>query len=90
MSEPSIDYNKYCKIAFGSYCQVSQDNLPMNTPKPRTIGAIYLSPTDNIQGGHKVFNLATAKVITQAHATEIPITNDVVQRIEFLAKKDDI
>lgn len=90
LGQHPLDYNKHCKIAFGSYVQVSQDNLPTNTMKPRTIGGIYLSPTDNVQGGHKVLDLATAKIITRAHATEVPITTEVIRRVEFLASKDGI
>ena len=89
MGYTPIDYNKHCKLSFGSYCQKHQSD-PTNTPKPRTIGSIYLGPTENVQGGHKVMNLATGKVITRHHATDIPITKDVVDRIEYMAEKDEI
>ena len=85
MGYTPIDYNKHCKLSFGRYCQVVHQSDPTNTPKPRTIGAIYLGPTDNIQGGHKVMNLATGKVITRHHATDIPITKDVVDRINQIS-----
>jgi len=90
MGKRPIDYNKHCKISFGSYVQASNENVPTNTMKPRTIGAIYLQPTDNVQGGHQLLNLSTGRVITRAHVTEIPIPQDVVDRVEFLAQQDNV
>ena len=90
MGQRPLDYDKHCKYAFGSYCQASQENVPTNTPNPRTIGAIYLSALDNVQGGHRLLSLSTARVITRAHVNEVPITKDVIDRVKFLAKKDDI
>ena len=61
-----LDYNKHCKIPFGAFVQAHHEPSPTNTNESRTIDAIYLQPVeDNMQGGHKVFNLATKKIITR-------------------------
>ena len=85
-----IEYTKHCRFTFGSYCQALNENQPTNTPSPRTIGGIFLSVLDTAQGGHKLLNLATARIITRSRVIEIPITNDVIERVEMLVKRDGI
>ena len=41
-------------ILFGSYVQANHEPNPKNTTAPRTLDAIYLRPTSNIQGGHEL------------------------------------
>ena len=45
-----LDYNKHCKIQFGSYVQTHEDNEPTNSMDSHTVGAIALSPVNNLQG----------------------------------------
>jgi len=45
----SIDYNKHCKLPFGTYVQVHEEGD--SSLRPRTSGAIALRPTGNEQGG---------------------------------------
>ena len=52
-----VDYDKHCHIRFGSYVQAITQNDPTNTPKERTMDAIFLRTLDNIQGGYEVLNL---------------------------------
>ena len=86
-----LDYNKHCKIPFGAFLQAHHEPSPTNTNESTTIDAIYLQPVeDNMQGGHKVLNLATKKIITRRKVTEIPTPNHIVQLVEALAKKDGI
>jgi len=44
----AIDYNKHCKILFGTYVQLHKEGN--NLPRPRTSGGIALRPTGNEQG----------------------------------------
>jgi len=54
-----LTYKKHCCALFGSYCEVHEDNSPTNGMKPRTIPAICLGPTGNIQGTYSFLNLLT-------------------------------
>jgi hypothetical protein len=56
-----FDYHKHCKLQFGSYVQAHQEPSPTNTQAARTVGAICLGPTGNIQGSYKFLNLRTGK-----------------------------
>ena len=49
------DYNLHCKVHLGTYCQVHEENVPTNTNVPRTIGAICLGTSGNLQGGYVSF-----------------------------------
>ena len=54
-----FDYNCHCKVVFGAYAQVYEENLPTNSQQARTLGAICLGPSGNLQGGYKFMNLRT-------------------------------
>jgi hypothetical protein len=58
-----IDFKKF-SLPFGSYCQVHEEKLPVNSLVNRTLGAISLGPSGNAQGGHTFFTLNTSRVIT--------------------------
>ena len=89
MGQP-IDYNRHCKMTFGSYCQASQQNTPTNTINPQTVEGIHLRALENIQGVYELMNLLTGKIITRHKVAEIPINKEIIDRVEFLAKQDDI
>src|SRR5210317_1028650 len=87
LEKKNIDYKKHCEISFGSYVQAYQDNNPTNTPRSRTVDAIYLRPLNNIQGGHEVMNLATGNVITPTRVWEVPMTDLVIKAVNEMGKK---
>jgi hypothetical protein len=59
---PNVD--KHCKIPFGGYAQVYVDSLQGNSVmRSRTVGAISLGPTGNMQGTYKFMSLLTGKLI---------------------------
>jgi hypothetical protein len=77
----NIDYNKHCQVPFGAYVQCNNENNPTNSNAPRTLDAIYLHPATNLQGGHKVMNLATGQVLTRSRVREIPVTPVVIKAV---------
>ena len=54
-----FDYNCHCKLAFGAYAQVHEETFSTNSQQARTMGAICLGPSGNLQGGYKFMNLRT-------------------------------
>jgi len=56
--KPNLDYN-HCKIEFGSYALVFEDNDPTNTTKSRSTGAIALNPTGNTEGDYHFMSLTS-------------------------------
>jgi hypothetical protein len=48
-----LDYNKHCKLEFGSYVQVHEDHD--NTKQTRTTRAIALRPTGNAEKVGTIF-----------------------------------
>lgn len=88
MTRTKLDYNKHCKIPFGTYCQVFQDNTPSNTDAERTVDAICLGPTGNLQGSYKFFNLETRKRMIRSQFTPIPMSKAIIQRVERIAERE--
>jgi hypothetical protein len=89
MGEEKLDYTKVCQLPFGTYVQVC-DNLDiMNTMEARTMGAINLGPTGNIQGAHCFLSLKTGELIVRQKWTEPPIPSDVIDHLEELAGESE-
>jgi hypothetical protein len=85
MTGKTIDYSKHCWIMFGAYAQVHEEHD--NSMQARTIGAIALQPTGNEQGGVYFMSLATGHQLNQNHWTELPMPQDVINRVHNLARK---
>lgn len=76
-----IDYARDCKVGFGEYVQVHEDDEITNSMKPRTNGAIALGPTGNAQGSYKFLMLSTWKVVQRRTWTALPISEAVIKFI---------
>ena len=58
-----IEYATHCQLEFGEYVQAHEEHD--NSMQPRTIGAISLRPTGNVQGGYIFFSLTTGRVLNR-------------------------
>ena len=85
----TLDYNKHCKLPFGTYVQVYNYPKPTNTQHDRKIGAIALHPDSNFQGGYTFMSLVTGKIISRKAQdyTQLPTTKDVIERVHILAQR---
>ena len=81
MTGVKLDYNRHCRLPFRSYVQVHKEPSATNSPTARTIGAITLGPTGNLQGGYKFLNLRTVKNITRRNWKHLPIPIEVIERV---------
>ena len=79
-------YNRHCRLEFGEYVQTHEEHD--NSLNPRTIGALALRPTGNVQGGYLFFSLTTGKVINRMHWTPIPMPKEVIERVERMARQE--
>ena len=70
-----LDYNKHCLIELGQYAQVVEEPDPTNSIKECTTGAIALGCAHNAQGSYRTWR-------------EIPITTDIINRVEALAQDE--
>ncbi|VEU38525.1 unnamed protein product [Pseudo-nitzschia multistriata] len=81
----TVDYSKHMKLQFGEYVQTHEET-DNNTGRPRTIGALALRPTGNVQGGHWFYSLRTGRVINRSRYTQLPMPEEVIERVEHLAR----
>jgi len=86
LTQESLDYNKHCKIPFGSYVQANHETNSTNSNIARTIDCIYLRPNNLIQGGHELMDLTTGRVITRATVKVIPLTDIIIRTVERMAE----
>lgn len=80
----SPDYTAM-RVEFGQYVQVFEDSDPSNTPRARSLGAIAMTPTGNVQGDFNFLSLATGARISRHQWTALPITDAAISRVEALA-----
>ena len=59
-----------------------------NSLNPRTIGALALHPTGNVQGGYFSLSLTMGKVINQMHWTTLPMPKDVIDHVKRMARQE--
>ena len=81
-----IDYEKHCQLEYGEYAQVHEEHD--NSMAERTTGAIALRPTGNAQGGYFFYSLSTGRVLNRNHWTELPMPNEVIERVHAMAKNN--
>ena len=85
-----LDYNQNCKYAFGSYVQALQENTPTNSPAAQTLDCIFLDSDESPAGGYKLLHLDTNWIITCRKITPVPLTQNVINRVEYLAHKEGL
>ena len=73
---------------FGEYVQTHEEYD--NSLNPRTIGALALRPTGNVQGGYFFLSLTTGKVINHMCWTRIPMPKEVIDRVERMARQEHV
>ncbi|CAJ1930035.1 unnamed protein product [Cylindrotheca closterium] len=77
----SINYKSDMVAELGQYVHaIGTDSS--NLMEPQSIKAIYIEPTKGQRTGHRVLNLNTKKMISQPKVVVLPVTNQVIQRIE--------
>ena len=86
-----LDCKTSCICSFGSFVQVSHEPSPSNAPAPRSLDGIYLDDNDDkLAGGCKTVHLASGEEIARPKIALVPMTQEVVKRVEALARKDGI
>jgi hypothetical protein len=88
MTGIQFEYQKHCRLQISSYVQAHQEPSPTNTQAAQTVGAICLGPTGNIQGSYKFLNLRTGKRITRRRWTQLPMPQEVIDRVDQLGRAD--
>jgi hypothetical protein len=81
MGEEILDCKSVCRLPFGSYVQVHEDNQVTSAMETRTTEGINLGPS-NMTEGHKFFSPVTGEIIMRRKWTELPIPGDVIQKVE--------
>ena len=74
MTGSHLDYNKHARAEFGEYVQTHEEHdAEMHE---RTVGAICLGPTGNLQGGHYFMSLATGARLIRSRWTPLPLPRE--------------
>ena len=73
MTGTTLDFKKHCVLPFGAYVEVHDKPTPPNGQKSRTIPAINLGPTGNLQGSHKFLSLLSRKMLKKRSWTAFKV-----------------
>ena len=82
----TMNYHRHCRLEFGEYVQTHEEHD--NSLNPRTIGALALHPTGNVQGGYFFLSLSMGKVINRMRWTRIPMPKEVIDQVERMAHQE--
>ncbi len=85
-----LDYSHHCRALFGSYCKTHEENSPTNSMQSRTMSAICLGPTGNMQGTYSFLNLTMGHVVKCCRFHEIPAPDLVIKRVNDLASTNGV
>ena len=85
VSGVQLNYKHY-NLPFGSYCQVHEETNPHNNMAARTLGAILLGYSGNLQGAQRFLSLKTGEVLVRYSWTEVPMPEDVINRVNHLGR----
>jgi hypothetical protein len=82
-----LDFNKHFHLIFGEYVHTYEGTT--NSMKDRTVGAIALGPSGNIQGGVRCYSLLTGKVLHRlmADITVMKMPQEAIRRLTYRARK---
>ena len=79
-----IDYQRDLRAEFGEYCLSYDPNIAViNSMQPRAHECLTLYTDGN--GGMRMLNLATLRVVSRCKWTTIPLTENTISRIEGLS-----
>ena len=81
-----LSYNLHAQTEFGRYVQTHEQHD--NTMAPRTMGAICLGPTGNMQGSHWFMSLTSGAKVKRHRWTELPTPTDAIQRVNQIGRND--
>mmetsp|Transcript_448 Transcript_448/g.692 ORF Transcript_448/g.692 Transcript_448/m.692 type:complete len:168 (+) Transcript_448:68-571(+) len=77
-------------LPFGAYVQLTVENNPTNSMKPRTIPAISLGPSGNTQGTYHFMSLLTVKRVHGRTWTRLPITQEVIDAVHLFGQNQNM
>jgi hypothetical protein len=83
-----LDYKKHCRVQPGTYCEVHDEPVPMNTMAWRTHEAIALGPTGNLQGSVKFYCINTGWVLKHCSFTPMPMPDRVIKQVNTIKEQE--
>jgi hypothetical protein len=86
ISGQTVDFNRHCKYELRQYVQTHKQH-DNSTMVPGTIGALAMHPAGNAQGNYYFISLSTGQIVNHAHATKLPMPNDVIKRVHALVHR---
>ena len=78
-----VSYTKHAVIQFGTYVQTHEDHT--NDMSRRTMGAICLGPTGNLQGEHWFMSLTSGVRVRRNSWTKMPMLAEVIDRVNAIS-----
>ena len=83
-----VNFNKYFHVIFGEYMHTYEGTD--NTMKVRTVAALALGPSGNLQGGVRCYSLRTGKVLHRfmKDITLMKMPHDVLGQLKYITRKE--
>jgi len=89
VEQRNVNFGTDCVAEFGAYVHAI-GGKSKNTMAPRTTEGLYLKPSTNKNEGHHVLNIHTWRVISCPKVKVLPITDQVVQKVNNKAYAEGV
>ena len=83
------DYNVLCGDGsiYGEYVQTNKKKD--NTMKERSVSAMTMRATGNVQGSFYYYSLATGRRLRRGQCTPLPVPQEVIDQVHAIADKQN-
>ena len=84
MTGHTLNFQRHARLELGACVQMHKEHD--NSMGPRTLGAIFLGPTGNQQGGHWFLSLISGARIIGHRWTSLPASREVIHCVNSMGK----
>ena len=81
------NYEQLMDLSFGDHVEVKNLNNVTNSIKNRTIPAMALYPSGNLQGGWRMLSLSTGRLIYRSRWVKVNLTNELINKVHVLGRR---
>ena len=86
--QPPLKYEEMAIMSYGDYAEVYAAYNIKSSNEKRTIRAIALYPSSNMQGGWMFMSLSTGRILHRRQWKKLPINNRIIDRVEELGNRE--
>ena len=82
----TLNYKRHLAIPFGKYSQIHEEDIPRNSTRPRTRGAMCMGTSINNQVGLRFMTLGSMKNVVSKMQDAISLPDTMIAQVKALGQ----